>query len=78
MVGPLSSKLLGLLEAIPSGGGTGTLDLIRRCDEEKCEGHCSCAPQDHLCTESTTCQDVICTCSYQAFNIRAANIKTWN
>ena len=58
-VGLLSARLHGVFEAIPSGGSTGILSLVRRCLPLSCDGHCTCSVIGILCPDqSYTCTDV--------------------
>ena len=57
-MGLLSGRLHGMVEAIPSTETTGTLELVRRCDTETCEGHCTCSPQGQMCDVMEPCTDV--------------------
>ncbi|XP_066263995.1 uncharacterized protein [Branchiostoma lanceolatum] len=53
--GPASHEAFSL---VASAADRGFLSLMRRCQAHSCQGHCTCAPQDQLCTPTQSCNDI--------------------
>ncbi|CAH1242631.1 Hypp6913 [Branchiostoma lanceolatum] len=48
-VGLNSDVAHATFEAVPSNPTSGILDLVRRCEAQSCQGHCTCAPSNQRC-----------------------------
>ncbi|XP_078657344.1 uncharacterized protein LOC144903237 [Branchiostoma floridae x Branchiostoma belcheri] len=58
-VGLNSDVAHATFESVRSNPTSGLLDLVRRCDAQSCQGHCTCAPSNQQCQPlNTGCNDV--------------------
>ncbi|XP_078575732.1 uncharacterized protein LOC144861635 [Branchiostoma floridae x Branchiostoma japonicum] len=59
MVGLNGDVAHATFETVPSNPTSGILDLVRRCEAQSCQGHCTCAPSNQKCQPlNAACNDV--------------------
>ncbi|KAI8519528.1 hypothetical protein Bbelb_027850, partial [Branchiostoma belcheri] len=77
-VGLNSGVAHGTFEAVRSNPTSGLLDLVRRCDAQSCQGHCTCAPSNQQCQPlNTACNDVTGNSQYTSVEVfDTVNLQT--
>ncbi|KAI8509825.1 hypothetical protein Bbelb_122530 [Branchiostoma belcheri] len=69
-VGLNSDVAHGTFEVVRSNPTSGLLDLVRRCDAQSCQGHCTCAPSNQHCQPlNTACNDVTGNSQYTSVEV---------
>ncbi|XP_035698708.1 uncharacterized protein LOC118431573 [Branchiostoma floridae] len=57
-------------ETVPSNPTSGVLDLVRRCEAQSCQGHCTCAPSNQKCQPlSAACNEVTGNSQYTSVEV---------
>ncbi|XP_078573997.1 uncharacterized protein LOC144860568 isoform X2 [Branchiostoma floridae x Branchiostoma japonicum] len=70
MVGLNGDVAHATFETVPSNPTSGVLDLVRRCEAQSCQGHCTCAPSNQKCQPlNTGCNEVTGNSQYTSVEV---------